>query len=114
MESKHELNNAMQRVMNDMTLNDPAIKPIAFIEVAKMLARIGQEQVEPELIDATNSMLSLSKGKGNFFVEHHVKPINLVAHFINKFGKADVKFIDNTKEQLFYFFLNSFTNKPTH
>lgn len=74
MESKHEMNNAMQRVMNDMTLNDPAIKPIAFIEVAKMLARIGQEQVEPELIDATNSMLSLSKGKGNFFVEHHASP----------------------------------------
>lgn len=42
MESKHEMNNAMQRVMNDMTLNDPAIKPIAFIEVAKMLARIGR------------------------------------------------------------------------
>lgn len=110
MESKQKIYFAMQRVMNDMTLNDPSIKPISFIEVAKILAEIGQEKVEPELINITNSMLSLIKGKDNSFIEQNIKPKNLVAHFINKNQKRDVFFINNTKEQLFYFFLKNLTN----
>lgn len=106
MKSQHEIYFAMQRVMNDFLFTDDSVKKISFIEVAKILSRIGQEKVEPELIDMTNSLCSMAKGQGSFLLNQHPNKSKLVANYVNKDDEPQAKFIENTKEQLFYFFLN--------
>ena len=69
MNSKQQLYLAMQRVMNDMTIHYDSLKPIPFMEVAKLLSEIGQEKAEPELLKATTDLCNLMLGKGKFQVQ---------------------------------------------
>ena len=101
----------MQRVMNDMVFQDESIKPIPFIEVATMLAEIGQEKVEPELIKATTDFCNLMLGKGKFQVmeweqdqllivpEHENEPPHRIKNTKQVFFMFFIKFMFNRKEQ---------------
>jgi hypothetical protein len=102
MESKQKIYFAMQRVMNDMLFHDETIKPIPFIEVALMLADIGQEKVEPELLTATTELCNLMMGKGKFQVMEWEKDQILVVP--DSCTKPPHR-IKNTKESLFHAFL---------
>lgn len=108
MESKQKLYFAMQRVMNDMLFHDETIKPIAFIEVAQMLAEIGQEKVEPDLLETTSSYCDLAMGKSMFQAIHHDNQILLSTRHYNKEPK--VTMIKDSKESLFYAFLGYVSN----
>lgn len=102
MDSKQQIYFAMQRVMNDMIFHDENLKPIPFIEVAKMLAEIGQEKAEPELLEATTELCNLMLGKGKFQVmEWEQEQILVVPENSTKAPQR----IKNTKESLFHAFL---------
>lgn len=103
MESKQKIYFAMQRVMNDMIFNDESFKPIAFIEVATMLAEIGQEKVEPELVKATTEYCELMLGKGKFQVMEWEKEQLLI---VPEQPQEPMRFIKNTKESLFHAYLS--------
>ncbi|WP_143284005.1 hypothetical protein, partial [Burkholderia cenocepacia] len=65
MESKNLLYSVMQRVLNDLTcsnINDYS-KQISFMEVAKTLAKVGNETVEPELLEMTSQLGTQHKAK---------------------------------------------------
>lgn len=105
MNSKQELYFAMQRVINDMIFNTENSKQISFMEVAQMLARIGSEQAEPELLEMTNSLCSLAIGKGEFQVKATYGNSKIVTKVKNKKSWETVVVIKNTKEDLFFKFL---------
>lgn len=113
MDSKTKLFYSMQRVMNDMLIHDESIKPIAFIEVAKLLAEIGQEKVEPELLETTSSYSDMTMGKAMFQAIHHESQILLSTRHYN--AEPTVRLINNTKESLFHAFLGylATTNNQT-
>ncbi|WP_241170334.1 hypothetical protein [Serratia marcescens] len=113
MDSKTKLFYSMQRVMNDMLIHDESIKPIAFIEVAKLLAEIGQEQVEPELLETTSSYSDMTMGKAMFQAIHHESQILISTRHYNHEPK--ISLIKNTKESLFHAllgYLYFFSNQP--
>lgn len=110
MNSKQEIYQAMQRVMNDITAQDKTGPSISFIEVARLLAKIGHEKAEPDLIYITNTILSFDNGKGICSIsEHEVNKKKIIVQYKN--NEKQAIFIENTKEQLFYLFINFITKR---
>ena len=100
----------MQRVMNDMTAQDKNSSSITFVEIARLLAKIGHEKAEPDLIYMANTILSFDNGKGSCSIsEHEVNKKKIIIKYNN--NEKPAIFIDNTKEQLFYFFINLITKQ---
>lgn len=104
MNSKQQLYFAMQRVMNDMTTRDESIKPIPFMEVARLLAEIGQERAEPELLEATSNLCNLMFGTDKFQVSKFGLE-NIVVCSKDQDGVETPYHIKDTKESLFHSFL---------
>lgn len=104
MNSKQQLYFAMQRVLNDMTTRNENLKPIPFMEVAKLLAEIGQERAEPELLQATTDLCNIMLGKGKFQVQEWDAEQLVVVPDTKEEIYPPYR-IKNTKESLFHSFL---------
>lgn len=104
MNSKQQLYFAMQRVLNDMTTRNENLKPIPFMEVAKLLAEIGQEKAEPELLEATSELCNLMLGKEKFQVSKFGLE-QIVVCSKDQDGIETPYRIKDTKESLFHSFL---------